>query len=111
MYVGNRKSKVETKLRYRTYKAGTFAKKNMSASTPNFIHALDGNIVTETVLSFAGDMLAIHDCFSGHAPEMARLGQCARDAFVDVVSAVDMGIPHVGSLDLESARNSTYMIT
>lgn len=96
---------------YHIYDPEKPSRKNYSAAAPNVIHAIDGAIVANTVIGFGGDLIAIHDCFAARSPEVERLAQAARDAFADVVGAVDIGLDKIGLVDVERARDSTYLIS
>ncbi len=53
---------------------------------PNFVRALDATAlmfaVVEAEAKGVADMLAIHDCVGGLAPDMDIISQCVRSGFV-----------------------------
>ena len=93
-------------------KTDKLADKNVTASVPNMVHALDANVLQETVVrSLDSPLVAIHDSISTLATHAEIVQQAAIQSFVDVVGAAAYSGDVIGTLDIEACRDSSYMLS
>lgn len=69
--------------------------KCLNGVSPNFIHALDAACLMIAVEKMKAqginDLITVHDCFAGLAPDMPAISRCVREAFVEVHEADPLG--------------------
>jgi len=83
------------RMNYQKDKEGTTNKrKTVSGSAPNFIHSLDASALTLTVGKCLEegitDFAMVHDSYGTHSPNMDRLNQHIREAFVEMYEENDV---------------------
>jgi DNA-directed RNA polymerase len=103
----------------------------LSAASPNFVHSLDASALTLTVDNCLDqgitDFAMVHDSYATHSPNMPKLNDELRSAFVSMyedndvlhdlytnaVTALPKGVevptpPTKGSLNLREVLKSDY---
>ena len=138
-YPNSKKKRVQShlngsmiRLSYREADENTIdSRKMLSAASPNFVHSLDAASLTLTVDKCLDkgivDFAMVHDSYATHSPNMPKLNNELRDAFVamyedndvlhdlytNAVTTLPEGVdvpppPKRGSLDLKEVLKSDY---
>ena len=113
-YLGTKDVRLETGGIKIVYKEPTnkLSKKNITASVPNTVHALDANVLQELVVRAPEcPMVAIHDSISTLARDAEIVRQEAIQSFVRVVANAPYNGCDVGSLDMDECLGSSYMLS
>ncbi len=138
-YPNSRKKRVQShlngsiiRLTYRETEENTIdSRKMLSAASPNFVHSLDASALTLTVVKCLDqnikDFAMVHDSYATHSPNMPRLNNELRNAFVamyedndvlhnlytNAVTTLPEGVdvpppPKQGKLNLKEVLKSDY---
>jgi DNA-directed RNA polymerase len=111
-------------------------KRCLTGVAPNYVHSLDAACLMIAVNKMKAegidDIITVHDCFAGRAPDMPIIARCVREAFVEVHEADPLGafreavlkvlpedkhelLPELGplragDLDVRQAFDSNYLL-
>jgi DNA-directed RNA polymerase len=108
--------------------------KQISSIAPNWVHALDADLMLETIHAHrkevaAAPFSAVHDCYGTLACHLPRLSEIVRQEFVKLfsddlltrfrdeieadtgISLADLPVPSFGNLDLEEVLRSKFFFS